>query len=437
MSNTSIGSLKSVSAMIEDDNTTDDQTPTTLPLVIQDLQSFLKRSRGSKISGDDIITSNDDTNYVDDDDTYLLDKNATAVPVAAIEALLGVVQRSSAETMMGLQDELKTASDIIVQYHSTTGSTNAGTNISNTIRHCNIIALQSGCELFLRYVTRTYLEVSNFNECKNNILKRGEKFHLMSVRARDRISNVGSDFIPSDGGIILTHGLSRVVASIIQHAKQIQNKNFHLILLEGQPDCCGIKAAKYYSNKLNIPVTVIPDNALGWIMEQIDIVLVGAEGVMENGGIVNKIGTYAIACAAKATANKPFYVAVESYKFTRLYPFSQQDIPSPTTTYTSSSISFVDTTIVPIKNIQSKVHPIGDSTVVVPMEDQDIVSKQTSATKCTSKSYLPTINYDSSKIQVLNPTVDYTPSNFITLLFTDLGVLTPSAVSDELIRLYQ
>jgi translation initiation factor eIF-2B subunit alpha len=35
------------------------------------------------------------------------------------------------------------------------------------------------------------------------------------------------------------------------------------------------------------------------------------------------------------------------------------------------------------------------------------------------------------------PPVDFTPAKFITLLFTDLGVLTPSAVSDELIRLYQ
>ena len=35
------------------------------------------------------------------------------------------------------------------------------------------------------------------------------------------------------------------------------------------------------------------------------------------------------------------------------------------------------------------------------------------------------------------PKVDFTPSEYITLLFTDLGVLTPAAVSDELIRLYQ
>lgn len=36
----------------------------------------------------------------------------------------------------------------------------------------------------------------------------------------------------------------------------------------------------------------------------------------------------------------------------------------------------------------------------------------------------------------LDPLVDYTPPAYISLLFTDLGILTPSAVSDELIKLY-
>ena len=35
-----------------------------------------------------------------------------------------------------------------------------------------------------------------------------------------------------------------------------------------------------------------------------------------------------------------------------------------------------------------------------------------------------------------HPKVDYTPPAYISLLFTDLGILTPSAVSDELIKLY-
>ena len=44
-----------------------------------------------------------------------------------------------------------------------------------------------------------------------------------------------------------------------------------------------------------------------------DLVLVGAEGVVENGGVINKLGTYQIALAA-AAHNTPFYVAAESYK---------------------------------------------------------------------------------------------------------------------------
>jgi translation initiation factor eIF-2B subunit alpha len=35
-----------------------------------------------------------------------------------------------------------------------------------------------------------------------------------------------------------------------------------------------------------------------------------------------------------------------------------------------------------------------------------------------------------------NPSRDYTPPAYISLLVTDLGLLTPAAVSDELIQLY-
>ena len=41
------------------------------------------------------------------------------------------------------------------------------------------------------------------------------------------------------------------------------------------------------------------------------------------------------------------------------------------------------------------------------------------------------------EIKVSHTLIDFTPAEYITLLFTDLGVLTPAAVSDELIRLYQ
>ena len=307
----------------------------------------------------------------------LFDKSATAVPVAAIKTLLGVVQRSKAETIMGLQDELKRAADIMVESFQSSSSGRSH------------IALQSGCELFLKYITRTFLELPDFEECRQAILERGERFQLISLAARDRIAAQAADFIPNNS-TVLTHGWSRVVAGILLEAAK--TKNFDLIILEGRPDAAGAKAAQFYSQDGKIPVRIVLDSAMGFVMENVDLVLTGAEAVVENGGIVNKVGTYALACCAQAS-RKPFYVAAESYKFARLYPLRQSDLPD------SSSIpfDFCDTT----KKAEK-------------MELND-------------------------NIEVESRSVDFTPAKFITLLFSDVscGVLTPAAVSDELIRLYQ
>lgn len=57
-------------------------------------------------------------------------------------------------------------------------------------------------------------------------------------------------------------------------------------------------------------------------MSSVDCVFVGAEAVLENGGIVNRIGTFTAALCAKAY-NKPFYVFAESLKFLKRFPLEQ------------------------------------------------------------------------------------------------------------------
>lgn len=76
-----------------------------------------------------------------------------------------------------------------------------------------------------------------------------------------------------------------------------------------------------------IPCTLILDSAIGYVMEQVDFVMVGAEGVVESGGIVNKVGSYTMAVSAKEM-KKPFYVLSESFKFSRLFPLNQGDLPA-------------------------------------------------------------------------------------------------------------
>jgi hypothetical protein len=154
--------------------------------VVEDLQRFLASSKEESL-----LTSTTAEVSL----PLLFDKSSTAVPVAAIKALLCVVQRSQAGTMMGLQDELHQAMDCILQYASSSGASAESEEQPRQLTNYkqSPIALQSGCQLFLRYITRTFLEVPDFNECRRVILTRGEYFHHISLAARDRVATHGAE----------------------------------------------------------------------------------------------------------------------------------------------------------------------------------------------------------------------------------------------------
>ncbi|KAL8113632.1 uncharacterized protein LOC141667190 [Apium graveolens] len=283
-----------------------------------------------------------------------------AEAVAAIRALAKVISSSEATTMMELEIELKSASDSLKAWDTTS------------------ISLTAGCDLFMRYVTRTSaLEYEDFNSAKSRLLERAEKFGEISYKARRIIAMLSQDFIV-DGCTILVHGFSRVVLEVLKAAAQ-SRKLFRVFCTEGRPDRTGLRLSNELA-KLDVPVKLLLDSAVAYSMDEIDMVFVGADGVVESGGIINMMGTYQIAMVAKSM-NKPVYVAAESYKFARLYPLDQKDM-------------------VPA------LRPI-DFGVPIP-----------------------------SKVEVETSARDYTPPQYLTLLFTDLGVLTPSVVSDELIQLY-
>lgn len=245
------------------------------------------------------------------------------------------------------------------------------------------------------------------------IISRGQRFSDISLAARDRIASTGKAFI-QPGARVLTHGWSSVVSSLLIQAAE--DTHFEMIVLEGRPDASGAKAAKNLA-RAGIPTTVVLDSAMAYVMERVDLVIVGAEGVVENGGIINKVGTYAMAIAAKELG-KPFYVAAESFKFARLYPLNQSDLPVLGKGL-SEHLNFVDTAC-----WISTGGTFGKKGVVASEEQEE-------------EENVPGLVTLPKEVKVENVLCDYTPAKYITLLLTDLGVLTPSAVSDELIRLYQ
>lgn len=47
----------------------------------------------------------------------------------------------------------------------------------------------------------------------------------------------------------------------------------------------------FFKDNYNIDVKIIRDAEVGTLMESMDLVMVGAEAVLKNGGIINKVAT--------------------------------------------------------------------------------------------------------------------------------------------------
>jgi len=136
-----------------------------------------------------------------------------------------------------------------------------------------------------------------------------------------------------------------------------------------------------------------------------------------------QIGTYQISLVAKAL-QVPFYVAVESYKFSRMYPLSQRDVMDLSDYHDPSVSAFGGLSVAP-------------PALVTPSTVRPSITAGPSSPTKIKRSFSDLANALPANVTVEQMSIDFTPAKCITLLFTDIGVLTPAAVSDELIRLYQ
>ncbi|KAF9894667.1 translation initiation factor eIF-2B subunit alpha [Aspergillus nanangensis] len=304
------------------------------------------------------------------------------MPIAAIEALVLLLTHSPSSTISETLDLLEKST----------------THLKKSIP--NPIGLSAGTDLFQRYLITTLQRpgqlgpAGDFNAIRAHLLSNGRLFIRRAKESRDKIAAFGRGFI-RDGSTVLTNGGSRVVASLLQ--KAADEKRFKVIYVlspakandgDASPggDVEGMETVRELRAN-GVPVATIPESAVAYSLGKADVVIVGAEGVVENGGIVSRMGTYQIGLLAKAMG-KPFYVVAESHKFVRIYPLGQYDLPI----------------------------------------EQHVINYQTAED-------IP----DGSKQQSLahsSDVVDFTPPHLISALITDSGVLTPSAVSEELIKIW-
>ena len=155
-----------------------------------------------------------------------------------------------------------------------------------------------------------------------NIVKEADKIYYEDIKASEKIAKYGSKLI-KDGFKILTHcnagalayiDMGTALAPIRQAVKE--GKEVFVWVDETRPRGQGARITAWELKQERIPYSLIVDNAAGYFMQrgEVDMVIVGADRIVANGDVANKIGTYEKAVVAYE--NKiPFWVAAPKMTF--------------------------------------------------------------------------------------------------------------------------
>jgi methylthioribose-1-phosphate isomerase len=218
------------------------------------------------------------------------------------------------------------------------------------------------------------------DKMKARALAEAQAIHKEDEEMCRTIGQLGAEVLPA-AACVLTHcntgslatGGSGTAQSIIAIAWE-QLKLRHVYIDETRPLLQGARLTAWELEKLQIPFTLITDNTAGFLMQRgmVNVVVVGADRVALNGDVANKVGTYGLAVMAKHHGI-PFYVA------------------APT-----SSIDF--------EMLSGKE---------IPIEQRS----GTEVTQLAGHQIAPT------NVDVYAPAFDITPSELVTAIITEKGVL--------------
>ena len=168
-----------------------------------------------------------------------------------------------------------------------------------------------------RMLSRCEDSGESIDQVRQALIAEAEAIADEDVEANRRMGEYGAMLI-EDGFNILTHCNAGALATVdygtalapIRTAWK-QGKRVHVYVDETRPRLQGAMLTAWELMREEIPMTLIVDNAAGYFLQKgkVDIVFVGADRVVANGDVINKIGTYKVALAAKENG-VPFYPVV-------------------------------------------------------------------------------------------------------------------------------
>lgn len=206
--------------------------------------------------------------------------------------------------------------------------------------------------------------------------------HREDLAANQLIGEIGSYLLPTEGtvltmsnsGSLATTGFGTALGAI--RSAYSRSKKLHVVVAETRPMLEGSRLTMWELVQLGIPSTLIVDSASGKYIAsgKVNCVVVGGDRISPAGDIVGPIGTYSLAVIAHAN-QVPFYV---------MSPTSNIDRPDKTW----DSIGLEER----------------ESTEVLQFSKPFVAPKG---------------------ISIHNPSVDITPSKYVTGIVTEKGTIEP------------
>ncbi len=182
----------------------------------------------------------------------------------------------------------------------------------------SMAALQGAALRFVECLNRVGKKYRTLAAFRSNLQRDVAKLIKALAQTRDRTARRATRLIKRNQ-TLLTHSYSVTCLETFRYSRRSIG---HLYVTESRPRFEGRETA-LQAARLAIPVTVITDAEAGHFVAQSDLVLVGADSILSDGSLINKMGTYLIALAARAQG-VPFYVISESIKISPRGPRSVQ-----------------------------------------------------------------------------------------------------------------
>ncbi|MCO5576898.1 hypothetical protein L7F22_030719 [Adiantum nelumboides] len=273
---------------------------------------------------------------------------------------------------------------------------------------------------------------ADFGVQKQTLVDLAREFAEKTVPScREKIVDLSMAFIKDDA-VVLTHSYSRVVMQILLAAARRGN-SISVIVTESRPSGLGLKTYDELTSA-GIPTTVIGDAATAYMGEKVDPRPRRRRGRVRERrpaqlhrhtqprprrqGLPETVlrsrrevswQTSSARFIDDAHGTTPTLSL--SYKFLRIFPLSQFDLPTPSASPLHASTARPDAT------------PTLSSSASATDEDP-------------GKDKLRGTRLMTREMEEKNPAVDYTSPDLVTFLFSDVGVLTPSGVGDALLAVY-